>query len=64
MTEAIYIQTGVMLFTAAVIIWTVITVSNIKRYNTMRDEYYTKRLNSIESMLKKDLGELVKSLKK
>lgn len=52
-----------MIFTAVIIIWAVITITNMKRYNITRDEYYTRRLNNIENIMKEEFKQLINLLK-
>lgn len=62
-TSTIYWQTGIMIFFVIIFVWGIVTISNLKRYSHIRDEYYTNRLDSIENLIKEELRELVNLIK-
>lgn len=59
-----YLGTFILIFTALVVIWAAVAISNFKRFAQERDLAYAKRLEGIESVIKRDLKSILEILKK
>lgn len=59
----LYIGTSAMLLFSAILVYSIVKVTNIKKFMMERDEHYMSRLTKIEGIITKDLKDILKLLK-
>ena len=59
----LYIGTSAMFLFSAILVYSIVKVTNIKKFMMERDEHYMSRLTKIEGIITKDLKDILKLLK-
>lgn len=59
----LYIGTSAMLLFSGILVYSIVKVTNIKKFMMERDEHYMSRLTKIEGIITKDLKDILKLLK-